>query len=604
MERERIKTIRCLDDKTHSMKKIFLSFIFFPSSILFANTPESTQEVSSPVKSVILYLDGAEVTHNAQVNLSAGRNKIVFVGLSTKLVSKSVQVNVSNDVSILSVSDKVNYLSKQQQNLRIKQLKDSVEFLNNNSKLLQNEKDAYETEKKMLIANQYIGGQNTGVALAALKSSADFFLERIKEINGEVYKIDRKQEKITEAVIKIDNELLELNAKFNQPTAEITVLLSANAKVSATIELKYLVVSSGWAPIYDLRAEDVDKPISLKYKANVYNNSGVDWNDVKLKLSTADPMQSASQPQFNTWWLDYQNNYDHDLNPNYLYNNTQNDNESIIDADKKSQQEFQQMPSQNINSVLSTAPGVSIRGGRQNFNGSGAIQQNPSYKKDNITYEEIQVPELSAEFDIKIPYTIPSDAKPYLVEVTDYKLPATYQHFCAPKLDKDVFLLARITGWEDLNLVEGPANVYYAGTYVGRSFIYIRSTDDTLNLSLGRDRKVIVTRTKQQDLTSTKYIGTNKKESYAYEFVVKNNRKNPINIEIQDQLPVSKQGDISVDILEISKAQQDVITGKLSWNLSLASDETKKFNLAFTIKYPKNKSITKSQAKARYRAKF
>lgn len=573
----------------------FSVFCFTVYCFASANPDESKQEINSPVKSVILYLDGAEVTHNAQANLTVGRNKIIFTGLSPKLVSKSVQVNVSNDVSILSVTDKLNYLSKREENPRIKQLKDSSEMLNNNFKLLQNEKEAYQTEKSMMVANQYIGGQNTGVTLTALKTSADFFLERMKEINGEIYKIEKKQEKISESLGKLSKELNELNAKFNQPSSEVTILLSVNSKNLVNIELKYLVASSGWAPIYDLRAEDVDKPIVLKYKANVYNNSGVDWSDVKIKLSTADPMQTASQPQLSIWYLDYQQNY-----YNYNYNDYQSQELNIrgsqsdtttyyIDGEK-----ITGMPSKNINSVVSTTAGVFQKDEGKNI----------SYKKDNIVYEQIQVPELSAEFDIKIPYTIPSDSKPYLVEVTEYNLPATFQHFCAPKLDKDVFLLARITGWEDLNLVEGPANVYYAGTYVGRSYIYVRSTDDTLNLSLGRDRKVMVTRAKQKDLTSTKYIGTNKKESYAYEFVVKNNRKTPINIEVQDQLPISKQGDISVEVLEMSKAQQDVITGKLSWNLTLTPDETKKFNLAFSIKYPKNKSITKFRGKSRYRARF
>ncbi len=212
-----------------------------------------------------------------------------------------------------------------------------------------------------------------------------------------------------------------------------------------------------------------------------------------------------------------------------------------------------------------------------------------------MKYSEIQVSELSAEFEIKIPYTIPSDAKPYLVDVTTYNLPATYQHFCAPKIDRDAFLLARITGWEDLNLVEGPANVYFGGTYVGRSYINTQSTDDTLNLSLGRDRKILVTRVKQKDLTSTKYIGSTKKETYAFEISMKNNSKSAINLEMIDQIPISMQGDISVEPIELSKAELDPITGKLKWKFTLQPDELKKIELEFSVKYPKNKNIAKKK---------
>ena len=550
------------------MKKLFLSAFSICVYGLTMGADDPKQEINSPVKSVILYLTGAEATHNAQVNLSAGRNKIVFTGLSANLVSKSVQVNVPDDVSILSVSDKFNYLSKQEESPRIKQLKDSSELLNNNFKLLQNDKDAYAAEKQMLIANQYIGGQNTGVALAALKASADFFLERVKEINGEIYKLDRKQEKISESLGKLNQELNELNAKFNQPSAEVTVLLSAAAKTTVQINLRYIVTNAGWAPIYDLRAEDIDKPIELKYRANAFNNTGVDWNDVKLKLSTADPMQTASQPRMDAWYLDYESE-----NYNYSWN--------YGDKNEYNKNNFEGY----LNSSQTLAPGTYD---------VPTIEQKKDMKPV-VKYEQIQVSELSAEFDIKALYSIPADSKPYLVDVTTYNLPASYRHYSAPKIDKDAFLLAQITGWEDLDLVEGAANVYYAGTFIGQSYIYTRSTNDTLDLSLGRDRKVLVTRTKQKDLTSTKYIGTNKKESYAYEITVKNNRKTPVNIEVNDQIPISKQGDINVETIETSKGEFDAVTGKLKWNLTLQPDESKKIHLAFDIKYPKSKKVTKQK---------
>lgn len=557
------------------MKNTFLSLFLLASASAFAITTEPTQDISTPVKSVILYLNGAELTHQTPVTLSTGRNKVVFTGLSSQLVSKSIRVNLSADITILSISDKINYLSKQEQSARIKQLKDSLDMLNDNLRLLTLDKDAFHIEKQMLISNQSIGGQNTGVTIAALKPAADFFRTRIQEINAELFKIEKKEKVFTGSLAKINQQLNELNAKFNTPTAEVTVLVVVGAKTTANFELKYIVGSAGWSPIYDLKAEDVDKPIELKYRANVFNNSGFDWNDVKLKLSTADPLASASQPQMSTWHLDYEQN---------IYSN------------KNGQSASGTYSPQN-------------EGYLNNLTIMGGIDEEYAQKTDKlknkvVQYQQIQVAELSAEFDIKTPYSVASDSKPYLVDVTSYTLPATYQHYCVPKIDRDAFLLARITGWEDLDLVEGPANIYYGEAYVGRSYIYTRSTDDTLNLSLGRDKKVIVTRTKQKDLTSSKYIGTNKKESYAYEITVKNNRKAPINIQIEDQVPISKQGDITVEVLEISKAEQDIITGNLKWIFTVVPDESKKINLAFSMKYPKNKSVSKKKYRSAEAASF
>jgi uncharacterized protein (TIGR02231 family) len=206
-------------------------------------------------------------------------------------------------------------------------------------------------------------------------------------------------------------------------------------------------------------------------------------------------------------------------------------------------------------------------------------------------YSQVEIPELSAEFDIERKYTIPSDDKPYIVEISKHQLPATYKHFAVTKLDKDVFLLARITGWEDLDLVQGPANIYYAGTYIGQSFIDTRNVKDTLDLSLGRDNKVLVTRSKLNNYSSTTLVGTKLKETKTFEYSVKNNRKTDIEIEIHDQLPVSQSDEIEVKYIEISGAEYELNTGQITWKFKLAAGESKKLTFSYYIKYPKNKSL-------------
>jgi len=555
------------------MKKIILlcSVILSLSGILHA--ADAQQEISVPVQSVIVYLDGAEVTQSKQVTLVPGRNKIVFVGLSQKLVSKSVQVNVGNDVAILSVSDEINYFSRQEDQPRIKQLKDSVQFLNDAMIQINSEKDAFDTEKKLMLDNRNMSGKDKALTVLELKGIADFYRQRVKEINDELAKLDKKGTKLNEVLIKANQQLAELNAKFNMPMAEVSILLMAQSKMTTNIELKYIVTDAGWAPNYDLKAEDVNKPIELKYRAKVFNNTGIDWNNVKMRLSTADPMRSASKPEMSQWYL----NYDQGVSgygkiSNYKSNSFGNGNSQSFEG-----------YAQNAAPLSATTiadPNAHV------------TQQSPQFM-------QIQVSELSADFEIKIPYTIPADAKPYIVDVTTYNLPATYQHFSAPKVDRDAFLLARITGWEDLDLVEGPANIYYGGTYVGQSYIQTRSVDDTLDLSLGRDNKIVVTRTKLKDMTAQKLIGSTKKETYAYEINIKNNRKAPIQIEINDQLPISQQSDITVEEIELSKAEKNAITGKLTWKLTLQPDELRKINLAFSIKHPKSQKITIQKAEHR-----
>lgn len=552
----------CFLKKSYMKKfRTYLSgiFVFCFAASLFAQTTETSQDVNTPVQSVIIYLYGAEVSQTKTVTLSPGRNKITFTGLSPKLDSKSIQVSASGNVAILAISDAINYMANQKESNRIKQLKDSVTILSDGINQNNNDRDAYVTEKNMLLKNESIGGQDKGVAIAELKLAADFYRARIKEINGEISKLDKKNSSLQQSLTNVNQQLYELNAKNNQPTAEISILISSSAKVSSTIDLKYLVTDAGWAPSYDLHAEDINLPIELKYRAKVFNNTGIDWNDVKLKLSTADPSKSASKPELLPWDLTYVS----------IQKNRYAKQKSAAPAYQSGEGYMQ-------NSISNT-------------NQTYALKE--QIAKPKVEFVEIEISELSAEFEIKIPYTFPSDSKPYIVDVTEYKLPATFQHFSAPKLDRDAFLLARITGWEDLDLVEGPANVYYGGTFVGQSYIYTRSADDTLDLSLGRDNKVLVTRSKVKEFNSKKYIGNTTKETFAYEMMVKNNRKTPIQIEVEDQLPVSTQSDVTVDAIETTKAEYDAKTGKLVWKYNLQPGEVKKIELSFSVKYPKTSKI-------------
>jgi uncharacterized protein (TIGR02231 family) len=554
------------------MKILFSSFLGLFIMNSFAATGDNEQRVKAPVESVVIYLEGAEITQAKTVQLEAGRNTIIFTGISSKLISKSIQINAGPDASILSISDKINYLGTDNLSPKARQLKDSLKMLNDMIGQLNYEKEAFESEKELLAKNEALGGREKAVSIAELKLAADFYRSRIKEINAELFRIGKKTELYDDILDRVNNELAELNARENIPMAEISVLLSSNAKANVRIELKYLVGDAGWAPSYDLIAEDVNKPIEVKYRAKVFNNTDVDWSNVKMKLSTSDPSQNASKPQLAAWYLNFEDDYS--IQNNYQQGFTYSGN--------------------SLNEVVITGKGNAAQYADAEGNtGNDAIAKIQVEKNSKVppAYEEIQVSDLSAEFEIKNTYTIPADAKPYIVEVTNYNLPATFKHYSIPKTEKEAFLLAQISGWEQLNLVEGPANVYFGGSYVGQSYIYTRSLDDTLDLSFGRDKKVMVSRTRLKEYNSRSFSGTNKKETQSFEIVVKNNRKSPITIDVEDQLPVSQNSEIIVETIELSKAKKDDASGKLIWNYTIAPGEQQKITLTYSIRYPKNKVV-------------
>ncbi len=562
------------------MRKIIylLSCSFLFQTVWAQN--EKEQKVTAEIKSAIIYLDGAEIHHSKNVNLEKGRTKLIFVDLSPKFNANTIQVTTTNNVELLAISHRIDYLTNVKEKPVIKQLMDSLDLVSQKNIAFYNEKDAYTIEKDMLLQNKSIGGNNNGVAIVELKLAADLYRSRITEINKAMAKIDREVNENNIVINRINNELYQVNAKTSYSRGEITLLINTEIATTTEIDLKYIVSNAGWTPSYDIRAEDINKPINLKYKAFVYNNTDIDWNNINFKLSTADPTVSATQPTMSPWYLNYNLAYDYQSNKN-----TSNMYQQKGLADKK--QEF-------YNFEQNAPQGLS-----QNayFNGN----ENTLAEIPASDFENISVSELSAEFEIEKSYTFPSDNKPYIVDVIEHELPTIYKHYAVPKLEKDAYLLARITNWQDLNLIEGTANIYFGGTFVGQSFIATRNVSDTLDISLGRDKKVLVTRTKLKDFSAVKYIGSNRKETHAYQMVVKNNRKVPIDIEVLDQLPVSQDSQIEVTADEISNARKNDLTGELVWLYNIEPNQSKTINLTFNVKYPKDKPINVGKSNYKYR---
>lgn len=574
------------------LSKVLLSAFTLSSFVLRADDTE--QKIEAPISSIVVYLTGVEVVHQKTATLQPGRNELHFVGLTSKLVPKSIQFTATGDVAVLAISNRIDYLFGQKKNdVRLNQLTDSLEMFNDAIAVTRGMIEAYEKEKGMLDMNRSIGGNEKGVTNAELKLNADFYFARTFEINSELVKLRRKETNQQEIVTRLSWQVSESNRRTNPPMGEIIVLVNVNSavKIESKLELHYVASDAGWAPSYDLIAEDVGKNIDLKYRAKVFNNTNVDWKDVKMKLSTADPMKSASAPTLSKWALSFDNGYGN----NYNYYQ-QNDSGYRGAAD----QPQQSLESQNLaNSSAPVQQGNYKNQATDDYDGNAELDVKPV-----VQYEQIQISELSAEFDIKALYDIPADGKPYIVDVTSYNLPATYEYHCVPKMEKEAFLMARITGWEDLDLVEGQANVYFGGTYVGQSYIYTRSVDDTLDLSFGRDQKLVVTRTKLKEFNNEKSSATTKKETYSYEIIVKNTRKTPVVVELKDQIPVSQDAEIIVETSEISKGMVDPATGIITWNMTIQPGEAQKVILTYSVKYPKKKVVNTRQYKKASRAKF
>ncbi|MCH2235284.1 MAG: DUF4139 domain-containing protein [Crocinitomicaceae bacterium] len=540
-------------------------------------------KVKSEIDDVTVFITGGEVHRTAKVNVKEGRNKLVFTGISTVADNKSVQFTSDKAFSLVSVSSEIDYLSIGQSNERVTVLRDSLELLKGKLSDYQNEKAAYSDEQALLRKNNAIKGEQDNLSVEELQSMAEYYRMRMMELYKTISDYDKKIQEVNQKIYRYQNQLTELNYKETIKSNQIHVIIDSDISTSMNVDLKYVVSNCGWQANYDLVAKNVDENITIKYKAKVYNNTGNDWNNVGLVLSTADPNISASAPNLKPWYL---NQYS--LQNSDELSQTKGTEGYVIPQNRAYKKFYQNASTPQMNQNLD---GFVTFG-----NDAGGVFNNGAPNPGNtVTFTTIQVSQLSTEFQIADPYTIPADSKPYLVDITEHSLEATYTYKAVPKLDKDAFLLANIVGWEKLELIPGPTQVYFADTYVGQSYINTANVGDTLRLSFGRDKKIIVERKLLEEFSDKKVVGGNRKDQYMYEIKLKNNHTIPVTINLLDQIPISQDSDISVSVDEISGAQMKDETGILKWLIRLEPGGTSSVRLGFTIKYDKEKKIRVKQ---------
>lgn len=518
--------------------------IFYFIPVLLTTFSFSQSLLESTITDVTVFLSGAQIHRKASVDLQAGRNTIVLTNLTKKLVDNSVQVQFDKDVSVLSISTRKNTVDDKLSESITKNL-DTLDAIEKSIDRLRDTKYALEEEKKMILANQSIGGHESYKSDELLLISK-FFNTRLLEIKTAITELDYEKKDLSYSKQRLEQKLRLLNHKSTRTEInEIVMILDSKEAVNTTMEVQYITPSAAWLPEYEIHAHDLQDEIQLNYKAKIKNNTGYDWDEVNMELSTANPTLSASKPHLSTWTLNY--NRRNSYNEGYLNTNVE-------------------------------APPV--------------WDLNPTYmdeKKPKV--REIEIPEFLIKFPIEEKASIPGNNITYHLLIKEHMIKAQMSYLAIPKVDRDAFLIAKITDWEDLNLLDGEASIYFEDKYVGKSKIETRNVSDTLELSLGRDNKVLVTRIKKKDLNSKKLIGFNRKESFIYEITVKNNRSKRIELELKDQVPISQESDIEITVENISNAQRDPANGALDWTTSLNPGESKTYTVAFTVKYPRNRSV-------------
>ena len=474
-------------------------------------------------------------------------------------------------------------------------------------------------------ANKEIKGSQTGLNVTELIKLMDYYKLKSTELQNELSALKNKKDKLSALAQKLQNQAEEEQNKNSTKGGRVILQLSAAMAGEQEFTISYISQNAYWTPYYDVKAEDIKSPLKIIYKAKIVQTTGIDWKKVKLSLSTSSPSQYGAAPLFKSWFLSYINpvtKMERDLSksntipsalagrvagaqlrnqssaglknetiirlrgensisggqaPLYIVNGTMMGNADIDKLDPNSIEDIQ---------VLQAGPATALYGSRA-ANGAIVITL-----KDGLEdYVSVTDNALDVTYDIELPYDVPTNGKQQITTLKETTVPVIYKYYAVPKLDKDAYLLAEVSDWEKLNLLPGEANIIFEGTYVGKSFIDPASTNDTLNLTMGKDKRVIIKREKLTDYSSVKFLGTNKLQTITYELTVKNNKKDSIALILKDQYPISTNKEIEVELIQSTDAANNAEIAVLTWKLDIAPGESKKVRISYSAKYPKGKIL-------------
>jgi len=515
--------------------------------VSFFKSQEIKKEID--VKQATVFLQGAKVFGSTNVTLQKGRNTVKIINLPNDLDENTYKINLEKNTTLLSITPQSNYLKNDE-------LTDGEKKLDDERKKFQRQVNLLNIQIKNLTGEQNIINDNLKVSTndkstpqEQLIKLTEFYRKRMLEIDNQVFLLTEQKTTFDESIAKINKQFTEEQTHKTQNRKELILEILAENEMNLNLGLSYIVSNAGWIPSYDLRALSTKKPLEIIYKGKIYQKTGQDWNNIKLFVSTYRPSYNQNRPI---------------LSPLYVAEYTAYNNEDAkVGYMQKAKAEIS-------NSYQMRAEVASI---------------------SQIPVATVSDNQMNVLYELNYNQTIVSQEKEQYVILDKKNVEANYKYHTVPKLNNQVFLMAFVKNWQNLNLISGEANIYFEDNYIGKTNITSNYVKDEFPISLGVDERIVVKRIKLEDKTAQKSFNSNKWETESYEISIRNNTKENIELEVLDQIPLSENQKITVKTLNIEDGNYDDKTGSILWNRKINSGVSEKINFSYEVKYPKEMQI-------------
>lgn len=524
--------------------------------LLLATSSAYAADITGNVtlEKVTLFLRGAELQGKTTVQVPKGESEILLTHVASGINPRSINLNIGNEAMILSTSIKNDYISEVIDSDTVKSLKASLEQLKSERDVLKIKITVVKEEVELLKGNRLDALKNQNSSISDAKMLLNFIkdnlVEALTEEQGLQYQLDELNRRISQYKLQIKDE----QGKASPSGSAILVKVYSPKDTTLPVNLSYVTAHAGWAPTYDVRVQDIDSPLVMTYKADVYQNSGLDWSNIDFSLSTANPTENITAPVVSPWYV------------------TINDYSKGFGSLALSKQE-------------TMVPAAMYEDARQRNLDSNVRS------KDFTDYVVTNNNGINLQYEVKLPYTIKSNSSNNTLMLKATEVAAKYRYIATPKLDSNAFLQAQIVDWDRLSLLPGKSTVFFAGNYIGEGYITTQGVKETLDISLGKDKNILISRNQDVNETSKpSFLGNSVAQKFAYSIDIRNSKTSPIDITIYDQLPLIQNKAIELEDAKYNGAEYNKETGLLTWKVNIKPSEVKQLPFSFKVSYPKDKS--------------
>lgn len=483
------------------------------------------------------------------MDVSHGSQKISFYGIPKDIDQRTIYIKFPDGVKVMSVyTQDIEHVQKDEATLKHES---KILSLKKEVRLITNQLNTYKDEETLILSNRNINNSNSDISAESLSKMADLYRIRLLYVRNQMDQLTFKTDSINMEIYKIQN-IFNRNLTASRDF-QLVAEVFASQKQNVNVTISYWDHRAHWKSNYSFRLNQIDQPILFENNASVFQNTGENWENIQLVLATGDPNRSFLAPVLTPWFLQY---FDQMLPLGGIGVGGSRSNEIVYFLD-----------------------GVRVNDDQSN---TRTAQTNSADIQENITYSQYSLP---------FPVTILHENNSSEFTIKTDTLNSILKYYCVPTMNNRVFLKAGIADWENYNLTSGDVKIYFENTYSGTSRLDVSSAEDTLHFSLGQDIAIHCETKKLKSYKKNLAFSGKKEIIEAKEFTIKNNKSYPIEIEIQERIPISTDKEMEIELLENSKGQFIKDTGIIIWKVKLKPAEKISKTWSYSITLPKNKNV-------------